>query len=112
MKHHLKHMLIAGGAILAVLLVLRVDLSAALPYAIALACPLGMIFMMKGMNGHGGHDHGASGHQHGTSEVPTQDATTGAHDHHGHDHGATGTSAPLATQVREPLTRENHERIV
>ena len=112
MKHHLKHMLIAGGAILAVLLVLRVNLSAALPYAIALACPLGMIFMMKGMNGHGGHDHGASGHQHGTSEVPTQGPTADAHDHHGHDHGAPGTSAAGTTQPREPLTRENHERIV
>ncbi len=71
MKGHLKHMLIAGGAILAVLVVLRVDLRAALPYAIALACPLGMIFMMRGSHG---HDHGAGG---------TRGA--GHEDHKGHE---------------------------
>ncbi len=101
MKGHLKHMLIAGGAILAVLVVLRVDLRAALPYAIALACPLGMIFMMRG--GHG-HDHGA-----GTPQAPGQE-NPAAHDHAAHQAGADAT--PTATEPPQTLTRENHERIV
>lgn len=61
MKHHLKHMGIAGGAILVVLLLLKVDLRTALQYAILLACTVGMVGMMFMMNkgGHGEHDHHA-----------------------------------------------------
>ncbi|WP_448059772.1 hypothetical protein [Cellulomonas hominis] len=99
MKHHLKHMAVGGGLILAVLLVFQVDLRNALPYAVLLACPLGMVFMMRGGHGHGasGHDHGASGHDHGAS---------------GHDHGtATAAQHDGAPVGGQSLTRENHERI-
>ena len=57
MKGHLKHMLIGGAAILAVLLVAGVDLRQALPWAVLLACPLMMIGMMA-MMGRGGMSHG------------------------------------------------------
>jgi len=70
MKHHLKHMAIGAVVILAVLLAFGVDLGQALPYAILLACPLGMVAMMFFMNRRGGHDHGATAqdaeHHHST----------------------------------------------
>lgn len=46
MKAHLLHMLIAGAAVLGVLLLAGFDLGKAAPYAILLACPVGMIAMM------------------------------------------------------------------
>ncbi|MBU4337247.1 MAG: hypothetical protein KJ548_11810 [Actinobacteria bacterium] len=106
-------MAIGGGLILAVLLVFQVDLRNALSYAVLLACPLGMAFMMRGGHGHGasGHDHDASGHDHGAS----------GHDHgaSGHDHGASGHDHGTSTAAQhdgapgggQSLTRENHERI-
>ena len=99
MKHHLKHMLIAGGAILAALVIFQVDISRALPLAVALACPVGMLFMMKTMGGHTQ----SGGHQHDPTHVPTQKPNT---EPHGPDHGAVAASGPSAS-----LTRENHERI-
>ena len=63
MKGHLKHMLIGGAAILAVLLVAGVDFGQSLQWAILLACPLMMVGMMLMMNRKGGsheHDHGGS----------------------------------------------------
>jgi hypothetical protein len=109
MKHHLRHMAIGGGLILAVLLALRVDLRTALTYALLLACPLGMVGMMVMMNkqGQGGHDHGADGHDQGA----------GGHEHcGGHEHGSTSTPADAhqhlnAPDADLPLTRENHERL-
>lgn len=60
MKNHLTWMLVAAGAVLAVLLLLQVDLGRALSLAAAAACPLGMLGMMfmmgRGMGGHGDHD--------------------------------------------------------
>ncbi len=61
MKSHVRGMLIAGGAVLVVLIVAGVDLRTAVPYALLLACPLMMFFMMRGHMGgagHGGH-HGS-----------------------------------------------------
>ena len=46
---HLKYMLIAAVAVLAVLLLTGVSLTTALPYALLLACPLMMIAMMAFM---------------------------------------------------------------
>jgi hypothetical protein len=57
--HHLKHMLIGGGALLIGLLAFGVPLGTALQYAIVLACPLMMIVMMAMMGrAHGGHERG------------------------------------------------------
>lgn len=50
---HLKHMLLGGGALFAVLLALGVAPQSAIFIAVALACPLMMVFMM---GGHSGHD--------------------------------------------------------
>jgi hypothetical protein len=52
--NHLKHMLLGGAAILAVLIIAGVPLASAAPYALVLACPLMMFFMMAGMS-HGNH---------------------------------------------------------
>jgi hypothetical protein len=75
MKHHLKHMVVGGGLLLAVLLVLKVDLRSALTYAALLACPLGMVGMMVMMNrrGHGGHEH----HHESTGEAPDSGTAEG-----------------------------------
>lgn len=56
---HLKYMLLAGAAVLGLLIVTGVPLSSALPYALALACPLMIVFMMAGMN-HSHSDHQAA----------------------------------------------------
>jgi len=101
MKHHLKHMAIGGGLILAVLLVLKVDLGTALTYALLLACPLGMVGMMFMMNRGQGHGHGTGGQEHGA----------GAHDHCGTDQKGAA-QADGATEAEQSLSRENHERIV
>lgn len=63
---HLKHMLIAGGAVLAGLLIFGVPTGSALLYAAALACPLGMVAMMYVM----GRDH------QGAAARPTTPRTT------------------------------------
>ena len=56
MKGHVLHMLIAGAAVLGVLLLAGFDLGRAAPYAILLACPVGMIGMMWMMTrGNGRH---------------------------------------------------------
>jgi len=59
-KRHLTYMLIAGGAVLGGLWAFGVSLSTAVPYAFLLACPLMMVFMMRGMD-HGGMGHGSTG---------------------------------------------------
>ncbi len=61
LKHHLKHMAIAGGAILLVLAIAGVDLGQALRWALLLACPIGMIAMMAFMGRHS--DQAAPPHQ-------------------------------------------------
>ena len=52
---HLKYMLLGGGALFAVLLLLGAAPQSALFIAIALACPLMMVFMMGGHSGHDTH---------------------------------------------------------
>ena len=66
--NHMKHMLIGGAGLLAVLLAIGVPLSSALPYAVLLACPLMMLMMMRSMGGGGGH--GGGGHDHGPDQSP------------------------------------------
>ena len=108
MKHHLTHMAIGGAAVLAVLLVLRVDLRTALTYALLLACPLGIVGMMVMMN-KGRHDHGAAGgHEHCGGHQPGSDATFD--DEHPGPVAAPGNEHQHVPP-QAPLTRENHERI-
>jgi hypothetical protein len=64
-------MAIAGGVILAGLWAFGVPLTAALPYALFLACTLMMIWMMTTMN-HGGMNHGG-----GSSNPDDQDRPRG-----------------------------------
>jgi hypothetical protein len=66
--NHMKHMLIGGAGLLAVLLAFGVPLSTALPYAIFLACPLMMLMMLRSMGGGGGH--GGGGHDHDSDQTP------------------------------------------
>lgn len=68
MKAHLKHMLIGGAAILAVLLAVGVDARQALSWAVLLACPLMMVAMML-MMGRGHRAPAEGGHQHNPQAV-------------------------------------------
>lgn len=68
--------LLGAAAVAAVLIAVGAPLASVLPFAIVLACPLMMIFMMKGMAGmHGGNeDHTGHGCEHDptrTAEPPT-----------------------------------------
>ena len=66
--NHLKYMLLGGAGLFGVLLVVGVPVTSALLFAVLLACPLMMVFMMG--SGHGGH--GASNDQTiGRSDEPT-----------------------------------------
>lgn len=80
--NHLKHMLIAGAAVLAGLLVFGVPTGSALLFAVALACPVGMMAMMyfmgRDQQGHGGQpDHtghaGHTGHGQPVADVARRD---------------------------------------
>lgn len=52
-SNHLKYMLLGGAALFGVLLAVGVPLQSALLFAVVLACPLMMVFMMGGHGGHG-----------------------------------------------------------
>jgi hypothetical protein len=52
---HLKYMMLGGGALFLVLLLLGAAPQSAVFIAIALACPLMMVFMMGGHSGHDAH---------------------------------------------------------
>lgn len=72
MKAHLKGMAIAGGLVLAVLLVAGVRPGAALSWAATLACPLMMVAMMLAMRR--GHDHSPAPRDPGAPAAPEQPA--------------------------------------
>lgn len=61
-RGHIRYMILAGVAALAGLWILGVPLGQALPFAFFLACPLMMLFMMRGMD-HGGHGAGGQGRE-------------------------------------------------
>ena len=71
MKRHLWFMVGGAAVVLVVLLVAGVGPGQALRYALALACPLGMVAMMVVMGRGAGHGHGPA----------TTGGTTTAHDH-------------------------------
>ena len=58
MKRHLWFMAGGAGVVLVVLLVAGVNVGQAARYALALACPLGMVAMMFVMGKGAGHGHG------------------------------------------------------
>ena len=60
---HMKYMLLGGAGLFGVLVLLGLPLQSALFLAVALACPLMMVFMMSG---HSGHDRDDA--RHGTHE--------------------------------------------
>lgn len=72
---HLKHMLLGGGAVFVVLLAIGVAPQSAVFIAIALACPLMMVFMM---GGHSGHDTQSRGQD----DRGDQDVSSPGHRHH------------------------------
>jgi hypothetical protein len=78
LRNYLPHCLIGVGAALVVLLAFGVQANTLLFLAAALACPLMMVFMMRGMMG--GQDHTNC-------------------DHPDHHHGAT-TEPPDRTKIR------------
>ncbi len=59
---HLKYLFIITGSVVAGLLVAGTPIKSLLPFAVALACPLMMVLMMRGMAGHGGGGQGMGGH--------------------------------------------------
>ena len=77
--NHLKYMLLGGAALFGVLLAVGVPLQSALLFAVVLACPLMMVFMM---GGHGGH--GASSDERGTlaGRQDERDNSAGHGQHH------------------------------
>jgi Protein of unknown function (DUF2933) len=92
MKGHLLWMLGIGGVVLVVLLGAGRTLGESLPLALFLACPLmmiGMMFMMRGDNGHQ-HGNDATGHRdHGD-----------ASNHRDHDASAEWQDTTRATSAR------------
>ena len=57
--------LIGAALVAAVLIAVGAPLASLLPFALVLACPLMMVFMMRGMSGNHGHeDHTGHGCEH------------------------------------------------
>lgn len=83
---HLKFMLFAGAAALGALWISGVSLSSALPYALLLACPVGMLAMMAMMGRGKGSCHDPAHHHGGATGTP-QD-----------DHSSSGQRDPAAPQ--------------
>ncbi len=82
MKHHalMRYLLVAGGALVVGLLVAGTSWQSALPLIMVLACPLMMIFMMRGMGGHGGSDSGPHNHDADLPHPATRDGDRGHSD--------------------------------
>ena len=99
-KNHLKYMLLAGGAIAAVLLATGVRPGQALLTAAVLACPLMMVGMMVFMS----RGAGGSAHSHSGAERSGGEHSSGEH--------ASGDNTYRAeAPAGVPLTRDNHEEI-
>lgn len=78
MRAHLKHMIVGGIAVLALLVALGVSFPRALTWALLAACPIGMIGMMwlMGRQGGGhGHGHGSHSDDHHHGARPAEGAT-------------------------------------
>lgn len=82
-SNRMTQFLVAAAVVGVVLVALGVPIGGFLPYLVFLACPLIMVFMMRGMHG-GGAEHGGdhTGHARG----------------YGHNHDANRHAEPPATQ--------------
>jgi hypothetical protein len=78
MKHDtlLRYGLVAGAALVVGLLVAGTPWRSLLPLALLLACPLMMVFMMRGMGEHGRHGAGPTRpeHEHRQADCDESDA--------------------------------------
>jgi hypothetical protein len=77
---HLRYLLVAAAALVIGLLAAGTPVQSLLPYVLLLACPLMMVFMMRGMDGHGHAGHGSDHHDDQNHHRPAgdrDDATTG-----------------------------------
>jgi DUF2933 family protein len=63
----LNYVMVAGAAVVAGLLIAGTPVRSLLSFVLLLACPLMMLFMMRGMGGHG--DGGGHGCGHGRTEA-------------------------------------------
>jgi len=79
----MRYLLVAAGALVVGLLAAGTPVRSVLPVVLLLACPLMMVFMMRGMGGHGsghgcghGSDHG-SDHGGARPDRDRDDATVG-----------------------------------
>ena len=69
--------LVGAAALVALLIALGAPLASLVPFAIVLACPLMMVFMMKGMAGmHRGADHSGHGCEHDPTRRTEPPTTT------------------------------------
>lgn len=101
-KRHVTYMLIASGALFVGLWAFGVSLSTALPYAFLLACPLMMVFMMRGMD-HGDRGHGSIGHGGVGHEAPRETTAAG-------DHGLPSGTPLQPTEPASPDLRRIDEQ--
>ena len=94
MKSHAKHMVIGGAVILVALMAFGVSWRQAAQWAVLLACPVMMMFMMAGGHGHGGHGGhgdatGGSTDAAGRDQVgPDRERIDGPSTSAPHDHGS------------------------
>jgi ribose/xylose/arabinose/galactoside ABC-type transport system permease subunit len=76
---HLKYMLLGGAGLFGVLVLLGLPASSAVFLAIALACPLMMVFMM---GGHQGTAHGSNERADRVEHPHADSPPRGSHQHH------------------------------
>lgn len=98
---HLKYTLLGAAALLAVLVLAGVPLESAVVTALALSCPLMMLFMM---GGHGGH---ARPHVHGEPREHGEHSEPGGRQWRAGDPADRGADRPAGVQdrLRDPQIR-------
>jgi hypothetical protein len=84
----MRYLILGAGALVLALLLTGTPLKAVLPYLFLLACPLMMVFMMRGMGGHSGH--GGQSCQH---DVDGRGASAQSHEQRPVDSRADGDLA-------------------
>ena len=72
---HMRYLLVAAAALVVGLLAAGTPVQSLLPYVLLLACPLMMVFMMRGMGGHAGRGNDHHGDQSHHDPASDRDAT-------------------------------------